>query len=82
MKKVAFAIAAHPDDIELMMAGTLMLLREAGFELHYMNVANGSCGTATLGRDEIIAIRREEARNAAALINNCNGRGHEVPTPT
>jgi LmbE family N-acetylglucosaminyl deacetylase len=27
---VALAIAAHPDDIEFMMAGTLMLLGQAG----------------------------------------------------
>lgn len=46
-RKVAFAIGAHPDDIEFMMGGTLFLLKEAGFESHYMTVANGSCGTTT-----------------------------------
>ena len=60
--RVVFAVAAHPDDIEFMMAGTLFLLREAGYELHYMNIANGSCGTVTRSRDEIVAIRTEEAR--------------------
>ncbi len=65
MSKVAFAIAAHPDDIELMMGGTLILLGEAGYELHYMNVANGSCGTATMDYDEVVAVRTAEARNAA-----------------
>ncbi|MCK4626464.1 MAG: PIG-L family deacetylase [Phycisphaerae bacterium] len=65
MSKVAFAIAAHPDDIELMMAGTLILLGEAGYELHYMNVANGSCGTATMDYDEVVTVRATEARNAA-----------------
>jgi LmbE family N-acetylglucosaminyl deacetylase len=68
MAKTALAIAAHPDDIELTMAGTLLLLGRAGYELHYMNVANGSCGTATLARDEIVAIRTEEARRAAAVL--------------
>ena len=29
----ALAIAAHPDDIELMMAGTLFLLRDRGWDL-------------------------------------------------
>ncbi|MFH0964984.1 MAG: PIG-L family deacetylase [Planctomycetota bacterium] len=67
-RKVAFAVAAHPDDIEFTMAGTLILLREKGYELHYMNVANGSCGTATHGTEEIIRIRTREARAAAALI--------------
>ena len=67
-RKVAFAIAAHPDDIEFMMAGTLILLGQAGYELHYMNVANGCCGTATLPLEEIVAIRTEEAKAAAHLI--------------
>ena len=66
--RVAFALAAHPDDIEFMMAGTLILLKQAGFEIHYMNIANGSCGTATLSREEIIATREGEARSAAELI--------------
>ncbi len=63
-----FALAAHPDDIEFQMAGTLILLRQAGYEIHYMNIANGSCGTAELGKEEIIAIRRAEARAAAESI--------------
>ena len=43
MAKVAFAIACHPDDIEFMMAGTLTRLKEdLGYEIHYMNIANGS----------------------------------------
>lgn len=67
-KPVAFAIAAHPDDIEFMMGGTLMLLGEAGYETHYMNIANGSMGTAVYTREEIIAMRTEEAREAAALM--------------
>jgi LmbE family N-acetylglucosaminyl deacetylase len=66
-RRVAFAMACHPDDIEFAMAGTLLLLRDAGFEIHYMNVANGSCGTATTPREEIIRIREQEARAAAAL---------------
>ena len=68
MKKRAFALAAHPDDIEFVMAGTLILLAKAGYEIHYMNVANGSCGTASLSKEEIIEIRRKEAQQAAASI--------------
>jgi LmbE family N-acetylglucosaminyl deacetylase len=64
MKK-AFAIAAHPDDIEFMMSGTLLLLAKAGYEIHYMNVANGSCGTDRLSYEEIVRIRRNEAMAAA-----------------
>jgi len=62
------AAAAHPDDIEFLMSGTLMLLGKAGYELHYMNIANGSCGTVKLDADEIVRIRTEEARAAARYI--------------
>jgi N-acetylglucosamine malate deacetylase 1 len=66
--KSAIAIAAHPDDIEFLMAGTLMRLGAAGYQLHYLNVANGCCGTMTHSRDEIIRIRREEGMQAAQLL--------------
>lgn len=67
-RHVVFAIAAHPDDIELMMAGTLLRLNDAGCKLHYLNLCNGSMGTAEHSRDAIIGIRTEEAREAAALL--------------
>ena len=66
--RVAFAVAAHPDDIELMMAGTLLLLGEAGHELHVMNIANGSCGTIGETRGAIVARRTDEAKASAALM--------------
>lgn len=65
MSKKVFVIAAHPDDIEFMMSGTLMLLKKAGLEVHYMNIANGCCGTADLPKDEIIKIRHQEGVEAA-----------------
>ena len=66
--RTAFAIGAHPDDIEFMMAGTMMLLADKGFEIHYMNVANGSCGTAVRTKADIIRIRTRESRSAARMI--------------
>jgi len=66
-KPAVLAVGAHPDDIEFMMAGTLLLLGKAGWALHYMNVGNGSCGTATQPREAIITARREEAKEACRL---------------
>ena len=63
-----FAIAAHPDDIEFFMSGTLMRLQQAGYEVHYMNVANGCCGTTQYDAATIAAIRREEAIEATRTI--------------
>lgn len=68
MKVRVFAIAAHPDDIEFGMAGTLILLSKAGCEIHYMNLANGSCGTSEFDIDSIVRIRLREAENAARRI--------------
>ncbi len=67
-KPKAFAVAAHPDDIELMMGGTLALLAHAGYETHYMNIANGSMGTVSETRETIVAERTEEARAAATTL--------------
>ena len=66
--KNAFAIAAHPDDIEFLMSGTLMLLAEAGYEIHYWNLANGCCGTTQYPTEEIAAIRRKEAIAATESV--------------
>lgn len=66
--KTALAIAAHPDDIEFLMAGTLLALQEVGYSIHYLNLANGCCGTTQYARKEIIEIRRAEAQAAAASL--------------
>ncbi len=65
LMKTAFAIAAHPDDVEFAMAGTLMLLRDAGYEIHLMNMTNGCCGTTEYDAATISRMRREEAMAAA-----------------
>ena len=63
----AFAIAAHPDDIEFVMAGTLLRLQQAGYDIHYLNVADGCCGSTVIPRDELQTIRRKEAQAACAM---------------
>jgi N-acetylglucosamine malate deacetylase 1 len=63
----ALAIGAHPDDIEFGMAGTLLRLQAAGAEIHMWNLADGSCGTREMPREEIIRIRGEEAAAAARV---------------
>ena len=68
MRPTAIAIACHPDDIEFMMAGTLLRLKEAGYEIHYMNIADGSLGSATMDPGETAAVRRREAMEAATRM--------------
>ena len=64
----ALAIAAHPDDIEFLMAGTMLRLSAAGYQLHYMNLANGCCGTTQYDATTIAEMRAAEGRAAAESI--------------
>jgi LmbE family N-acetylglucosaminyl deacetylase len=64
----AIAIAAHPDDIEFCMGGTLLLLRQAGYSIHYLNLSTGSCGSQVIKAGALRAIRRREGKKAAALL--------------
>jgi LmbE family N-acetylglucosaminyl deacetylase len=66
--KVAIAIAAHPDDIEFQMAGTLVLLKKAGYTTHYLTLASGNCGSADYNPATTRAIRNTEARAAAKIL--------------
>lgn len=65
--RVVLAAVAHPDDIEFMLAGTLLELKHAGWEIHFWNLANGICGSMDHSREEIAAIRAREAAASAAL---------------
>jgi LmbE family N-acetylglucosaminyl deacetylase len=60
------AAAAHPDDIEFMMAGTLLLLKDAGCEIHLWNLGDGCCGSATMSREEAARTRLRESQDSAA----------------
>ncbi len=67
-KRTVFAVAAHPDDIEFNMAGTLSLLVKAGFEPHMMNLSRSNLDSNELSEAEITRIRRREAVNSAAVL--------------
>ncbi len=66
--KSAIAIGAHPDDIEFYMAGTLVLLKRAGWVTHYLNVGNGCCGSVQYDARQTRVVRRAEAKRAATML--------------
>jgi len=66
--KVALAVGAHPDDIEFMMAGTLLMLHRAGWEIHYLNVADGCCGSRDYSASKLASIRGAEAKAATRVL--------------
>ena len=67
-RRVALSFLAHPDDAEILCAGTLIRLVEAGWEVHIATATAGDCGTMTESPERISAIRIEEANRSAALI--------------
>jgi LmbE family N-acetylglucosaminyl deacetylase len=66
--KSVLAIAAHPDDIEFVMSGTMMRLKAVGYELHYFNIANGCCGSTQTDAATTAKIREAEARRASEML--------------
>jgi LmbE family N-acetylglucosaminyl deacetylase len=63
------AVMAHPDDIEFTCAGTLVLLRRAGWDVHLATMTAGDLGSATLSRAAIARIRRKEAAASAKRLD-------------
>jgi len=68
MSKTILAIFAHPDDAEMMCAGTLLLMRKAGWTIHIATMTPGDKGTAVHSQEEISAIRKTEATEAAKMV--------------
>lgn len=62
------AAHAHPDDVEILAAGTLALLAAAGHRIVILSMTPGDCGSHEHGPEEIAAIRRQEAARSAARI--------------
>lgn len=64
IKLDVLAFSAHPDDIELAAAGTLIKLTKQGYAVGVADMTRGEMGTR--GTKE---IRQEEAREAGRLMN-------------
>jgi len=69
------AIAAHPDDIEYVMAGTLLRLQARGWQLHCFNLCSGNCGSLETDAETTARTRLAEARAAAVEL----GASHHPP---
>jgi LmbE family N-acetylglucosaminyl deacetylase len=68
-KRTVLAVGAHPDDVEILCAGTLALLHAKGWNIECTTMTPGDCGSATRNRADISAIRKKEAASSAALLN-------------
>lgn len=63
------AIAAHPDDLETLCAGTLAKCVKRGDRVTMVHVGIGDAGHKVIPADELAAIRAKEAQSAGAHIN-------------
>ncbi len=62
------AVGAHPDDLEILCAGTLAKYASRGDSVIMAVATNGDLGSTKLSRQETAALREKEARAAAELI--------------
>jgi LmbE family N-acetylglucosaminyl deacetylase len=62
------AITAHPDDIEFRAAGTLLLLKQRGWDIHYFNLSRGNCGSVQYDNETTARLRLEEGKEAARIL--------------
>lgn len=67
MKRI-LAVHAHPDDVEVLGAGTLALLAAAGHHVTIVTMTAGDCGSLEMNSEETARVRRNEAAAAASLI--------------
>ncbi|MET0979829.1 MAG: PIG-L family deacetylase, partial [Candidatus Saccharimonadales bacterium] len=68
MKKLLFAIFAHPDDEAFGPSGTLLKETQAGTELHLLLLTNGDAGANPDNLDDLGAARLKEWRMAGTLM--------------
>jgi LmbE family N-acetylglucosaminyl deacetylase len=62
------AVVAHPDDIDILCAGTMARYAKDGAVVYLCNATSGDRGSVELSMDEIRAVREEEAKRSAAVI--------------
>jgi LmbE family N-acetylglucosaminyl deacetylase len=63
------AVGAHPDDLELLCAGTLAKYAKSGNSIYMYHTCNGDKGGFNKTSDEIRTERELEAKNSAKVIN-------------
>src|SRR5688500_1018338 len=68
MNKIALTFLAHPDDAEILCGGTLVRLKEAGWEIHIATCTPGDCGTMTQTPWDISSVRTNEAKASAEML--------------
>ncbi len=62
------AVGAHPDDIEILCAGTLALYAQGGHQVTMAVFTDGSMGDLQIAPTQLAKVRRQEQEAAAEVI--------------
>ncbi|MHA1132092.1 MAG: PIG-L deacetylase family protein, partial [Candidatus Helarchaeota archaeon] len=62
-------IGAHPDDLEILCAGTLAKYAITGHDVIMAVITDGSAGSTDLSVEELRMVRKKEAENSAKVIH-------------
>jgi len=62
------AVGAHPDDIEILCAGTLFRYKDLGAQISLCVLTDGSAGHRLIAGPRLKAIRKKEAEAAAKFL--------------
>jgi N-acetylglucosamine malate deacetylase 1 len=67
--KTVLSFHAHPDDAEAWNAGALKLLKDKGYKIIIATMTGGDLGGCNTSMEETAAIRYEEAKKAASVLD-------------
>ncbi len=65
---IVLAIGAHPDDIDIYAAGTLLKYAQRGDTVKLCVVTSGNIGHYDYNRAELASIRKKEQENSASIL--------------
>lgn len=63
------SFGAHPDDIEIGCGGTEAGLISRGYQVTHVFATSGEAGSDRIAKSELAAIREDEARAAACVLD-------------
>jgi len=62
------AVGAHPDDLEILCAGTLAKFKKDGAEIFMAHLCDGNKGHFEIPADSLARMRDKEAKNSVKIL--------------
>lgn len=80
MKKVLIGIFAHPDDEAFGPSGTLLKLRDEGWDIHLILLTDGDAGVNVDNVTDLAATRLKEWEASAKLLGAASTHALHYPS--